>query len=499
MKTNHKAFKTTVTYAIIGMLSCLLGCKEFVEIPTPNSQLVTSSVFTNDASATAALTNIYTQMVANNQESPNIAIQNGILSDELTSYANEVGPPPLSLYRNAMSASANVVFGQWENAYKYIYQANAILIALQQYDGVTKEVKNQLTGEAYFIRAFWHFYLTNTYGDVPVALTTDYSVTNRLSKTPRVEVLQQIINDLIAAGNLLSSNYVDASSKNTTTERVRPNKAVATALLARAYLYHGDYANNNTVSYTAAIAASSTVIGNSTYRLCDDLSGPNSVFLKNSTEAIWQFFTPLPSNQNTFDGNDFILLGAPNNYGSYQGNSISPQLMSAFEANDKRKTNWIGSITAGGITYNYPWKYKVQSGNAISEYTMVLRLAEQYLIRAEAKAELNDPTAKDDLNAVRLRAGVGEYIGALDKASMLAAILHERQVELFTEWGHRWYDLNRALNTRNPVNVNTIMGAPGGVTASKGGTWGTKGYQQLYPIPINDIKINNNIKQNPGY
>src|SRR6202000_1804437 len=100
------------------------------------------------------------------------------------------------------------------------------------------------TGEAKFIRAFWHLYLTNVYGDVPLALTTDYNVTGKLSRTPRVQVLQQVITDLKDAQSSLNSNYVDVTDTTATTERVRPNKAAATALLARVCLYLGDYAKD---------------------------------------------------------------------------------------------------------------------------------------------------------------------------------------------------------------------------------------------------------------
>ncbi|PWG81223.1 RagB/SusD family nutrient uptake outer membrane protein [Pararcticibacter amylolyticus] len=502
MKIHHTHNNVSRLFLVPSLLILALisGCRKFVEIPPPNSELVTSSTFNNAAAATSAVTNIYTQMFQNTPESVVIAIQNGVLADELTTYSNSAMSSYFSFYRNAMTSAMSLTFGEWENAYSYIYQANAVIQGLEQYGGGLKtNVKNQLTGEAYFIRAFWHFYLTNAYGDAPIALTTDYKITSQLSRSPRLQVLQQVISDLTLAQSFLNSNYIDATDTATTTDRVRPNKAVASALLARAYLYKADYDKNDPSGYQAAVTAASSVIGNSAYKLCDNLSGENSVFLKNSTEAIWQLFTPLPANYNTNDGNAFILLGMPNDSGTEQGNTISPQLLGAFENDDKRKANWIGSITEEGETYYFPYKYKVQTGSAISEFTMVLRLAEQFLIRAEAKAELGDVTAVDDLNAVRRRAGLPNYAGARDKASLLTAIQHERQVELFTEWGHRWFDLNRAVHTASTINVNTVMGAPGNVSAAKGGTWSSDGHQQLYPIPLNEITVNPHITQNPGY
>jgi hypothetical protein len=478
-------------YLIFGFLlsafGFMPGCKKFVEIPPPTSQLVTASVFNNNASASSALTVIYAQMFG--LQSSTMALSTGLLGDELTSNASS--GTNFQEYTNAMISTGT--YGPWNNnAYNYIYQANVIIAGLQSNTGVSPAVKQQLTGEAYFIRAFWHFYLTNCYGDVPLVTTTNYAVNDVLARTPRVQVLQQVVADLKTAQGMLNTNYVDVSDTITTTERTQPNQAAATALLARAYLYLGDYSNQNATDYGNAYTAASAVIGNSAYSLCSNLSGPNSVFLKNSSEAIWQLATPLPATNNTNDGALFILLAAPgsNNF------TISTQLLNAFEPNDQRKTNWIGSITVGGKTYYFPYKYKVQTGGTtITEYTMVMRLAEQYLIRAEAQAHgagHGIAGAIADLNVIRTRAGLPPttVTTSSTQAQVLAAILHERQVELFTEWGHRWFDLNRTGNT------NAVMSV---VSPSKGGTWSSDGHQMLFPIPINELTLDSHLTQNHGY
>lgn len=485
-------------YLIILAWALGLGsCKKFLDIPPPTSQLVTESVFNNNASASSAVTEIYTKLFTTG-ESPNYAINNGQLADELR--PNVTSGTSYEYYTNAMNNSATG-YGGWNGDYQEIYRANAVIAGLQQYAGTSAAVKQQLLGEAYFIRAFFHFYLTNQYGPIPIVLSTDYSVSNQLPRSSRVQVLHQVVNDLQNANNLLNDNYVDATDTIVTTNRVRPNKAAAEALLARACLYLGDYENNNASDYQNAVTAASSVIANSAYKLCTNLSGANSVFLANSTEAIWQLYTPSGQTVNTYDGNYFILLAAPNTSGGSGGNVVSSQLMNAFEAGDKRKTNWIGSVTVNGTIYNFPYKYKVQTGGTtITEFTMVLRLAEQYLIRAEANIELgNTALALADLNIIRTRAGLANYAGATDKPSLLTAIQHERQVELFTEWGHRWFDLNRAVNTASTVNVNTVLGSPGNVCQAKGGVWSSDGHQSLYPIPLADIQKDINLTQNPGY
>jgi hypothetical protein len=471
-----------IAWLFILLAFSLNSCKKFLDIPQPQTKLVTASVFNNDATATSAQLTIYIQMWTN-AESYLMASNMGLYSDELQNYSTQI--PQVPLYTNSLTASSNL--SSWSTYYNYIYEANAVINGLQTTTGTSAAVKQQLTGEAYFIRAFWHFYLTNIYGDVPLVLTTDYTTNGTIGRTPRAQVLQQVVADLKTAEGLLNVNYVDGTDTATTTERVRPNKAVAEALLARAYLYLADYGKDAS-NFGNAETEATAVITNSAYSL-SPLSG---VFLENGSEAIWQLQTPSNQSADTPDGQFFILLGAPST-GTHRSATISSQLMSSFEPNDQRKIAWIGNYTttqAPVITYYFPYKYKNNTYQN-QEYDMVLRLGEQYLIRAEARAEQNNISgALADLNMIRNRAGLSNYNGATDQASVLAAILHERQVELFTEWGHRWFDLCRT------GNANSVMGV---VCPQKDGTWNSNGYQLLWPIPQLDRSADANLTQNPGY
>jgi len=404
----------------------------------------------------------------------------GLLSDELTD-SFSLNSHVLPFYINALAAQDAP--GPWTVVYNYIYQANAVIEGVQTISGITSPIRQQLEGEAKFIRAFWHFYLANCYGDVPIVTSTDYKTNSFIARSPKANVYKQIIADLQDAKNKLNSNYIDASDTAVTNDRVRPNKWAAASLLARVYLYTGNYSD-------AESQATEVINNTNLYSLVPELY---NVFLANSNEAIWQLAIPIPNTANTLDAYNFVLLGAPiNPDGATNIATISPQLLSSFELNDNRKTAWIGTYTTSGtpmITYYFPYKYKDISPN-ITEYVMVLRLAEQYLIRAEARAQQGkDPSeVVSDLNAIRVRAGLTDYTGAVDKTSLLAAILHERQVELFTEWGHRWFDLIRTGNADAVMSV---------VTPQKGGTW--KSSWQLYPIPQSERMADFNLTQNPDY
>ncbi len=138
-----------------------------------------------------------------------------------------------------------------------IYQANFVLEGVASSNTLSSTTKNQLTGEAKFVRAFCYFYLINLFSDVPLLTTTAWETNSVMPRTSKSKVYEQIITDLKEAKDLLAEDY--GVSNN---ERIRPNKSTAAALLARVYLYTGNYAD--------AEQQSSFVINNtSLYSLTD--------------------------------------------------------------------------------------------------------------------------------------------------------------------------------------------------------------------------------------
>jgi hypothetical protein len=121
----------------------------------------------------------------------------------------------------------------------------------------------------------------------------------------------------------------------------------------------------------------------------------------------------------------------------------------------------------------------------VEEYSMILRFAEQYLVRAEARAHLNNLAgAKEDLDVIRSRAGLPELADDLSQDQMLLAVEQERRIELFAEWGHRWFDLRRtgrSLEVLSPLKP--------GITTT----------DLYYPIPLDAMNTNPNLVQNEGY
>lgn len=463
------------------------SCKKLVDVSAPVTSINGDNVYDNDATAAAVLTGMYTNMVNYNNLGSAISLLSisfyaGMSADELTLFSGENDLSYTQFYTNTL-ASANINPDFWSILYQMAYVANAAIEGLNATSGLTPAVKQQALGEALFMRAFIYFYLVNLYGDVPLVLTTDYKLNAVITRTPQAQVWQQIIMDLTSAESILSPNYLDGTLENTVNQRFRPTKWAAAALLARAYLYTGAWDN--------AAAWADTVISNSSLFALGPL---NTTFLTNSTEAIWQL-QPVQFGWNTLDAQTFIIpsSGLGGNWPVY----LSPPLLNAFEPTDQRRTTWVDSINLNGTYYYYPYKYRSDSLDApVTEYEMVLRLGEQFLIRAEAEANGAGGTgpAVQDLNSIRARAGLGPYNGSMAVDSVLQAIYHERQVELFTEWGHRWFDLKRT------ATINSVMGSPGNVCIEKSGpgsSWSPE--WQWYPIALSQLRLDPYLVQNPGY
>lgn len=473
----------------IGLLFIFLvamGCEKFVAVDAPTTSVNEDNVYRSDATAIAVLNGIYAPMASGGLFTGNtgISLVAGLSADELTLTNIVTDNGLIAYYRNELRTGPNENYGIdfWREVFLYIFQCNAALEGLGNSGSLTPSVKKQLLGEARFMRAFFYFYLVNLVGDAPLALTTNPAVNATLSRSSVSLVYQQIVADLKEAQQLLSENYLNKDLQNYSVmpERVRPTKWTATALLARTYLYLADYANAETEA--------SKVISNASLFSLPDLNG---VFLKNSAEAIWQL-QPVQTGRNTADAFVFMLpVTGPN--ATANPVHLSPQILQAFEPGDWRRKggNWVDSVIVSGTPYFYPVKYKANiTSGSVSEYLMAFRLGELYLVRAEARAQQNNiGGAKDDLNTIRKRAGLPDT-KATDKASLMTAIWNERQVEFFTEWGHRWLDLKRT------GNVNAIMSA---VTPLKANGRPWQSYQQWYPVLYNDILLNHNLNQNTGY
>lgn len=469
MKNN----KSIIVITLLLITLFFSSCEDSLELEIPNYMLASKTVFTNSQTAESALQGIFNQLF-------NTSFANG--GSQSVSFLGALSADTYRLTRNSqdfVEFNQNQItienrsnYSLWSGAYNIIYQANALLEGVNDNTSLPQDLSYRIEGSSKFIRAFTYFYLVNLYGDVPLILGTDYQQNSVASRTSTATIYEQIVRDLEEAALLLEDNYKDG-------ERTQVNHFAALAMLARVHLFLGNWSQ--------AANYSSKVIEASDYY--EILNNPDEVFLANSREAIWQI-SPIGWGNNlthTQDGN--ILIKTSNSFTSI---ALSESLLNSFSSSeDKRYESWIGAFATENDTVYFPHKYKIQydaSGGPIVEYSMVLRLAEQYLIRAEAKARLGETSgAIDDLNKIKERAGVAIIDPAQNSSTaseLLEEILLERRHEFFSEWGHRWFDLQRfGLDQilEDKPNSNWTMTS------------------RLFPIPATEILRDPNLTQNPGY
>lgn len=461
-------------YIYIGLIILALSsCDELLEIDDPKNELPSGTIFSKDETAIAALSGAYSTLSTNLTYAMDITLNSSLSSDELLYQRNSNYD---DIVNNELNAElSNQVNGMWANFYTCIYRFNSIIEGLENNTVVSPEVNKQLVAESKFMRAYSYFYLVNFYGDVPLVLTTDVNKTALAPRTEKSLVYDQIIADLTDARDNLKDDYSASPGL-----RTNANKWAATALLARAYLYKDQWE-------LAESYASEVIDQTSLYKLLDGTDLRN-VFLNNSQEAILQLGPYSSQGTYTYEGIAFAT--------DYTVYTLRDGLIEEFEKNenDLRRTTWIRDVVYSGIESHQPYKYQINSisssdAGGLEEYPTVLRLAEQYLIRAEARAKQNKITGNEgaiaDLNRIRNRAGVESYTGSTNLEDVTLAIERERRLELFCELGHRWFDLRRT------GRLDTVLGT------LKPSTWNmTDAY---YPIPRTAINSNPNLTQNAGY
>jgi hypothetical protein len=440
------------------------SCNKLINIPpNPPSQITQAQQFADSATTMTAVAAVYTYYNSGSGFTYNDALipsLTGLSSDELSTTETDVDHQE---YYNYSLTSLNQYMPQlWGDPYTGLYPVNAILAGIQNNNALSVSLRTQLTGEMEVVRSLYYFYLTNLFGAVPLVTSIDYKVTSAIGRTPIDSVYAQIISDLTDAQQKLTAAYPSQG-------RVRPNLYTASALLAKVYLYQQKWQD--------AYDAADTVISSGLYTLEPNL---NNVFLDGSQEAIWQ----IPANSGYNLVEDAVIF-VPSASGTAPNYPISSFLLNAFETGDQRQQNWMGQTSVSGQTVYYPFKYKNRNAfPTTTEDYMVFRLGELLLIRAEAAAQLGNTTAAlADLNQVRARAGLSNST-ASSQTDILTAIMHERQVELFTEWGNRWFDLKRT------GTADAILGTE---------KTGWQPNAALYPLPQTQLQFNSLLRQNPGY
>ena len=444
------------------------GCEDFVDVDPPRTEVVDETVFLFDDTARAAMNGVYAIIQAGgfNLFRTDLEIYTGMYCDEFDNFSTDIRV--VEFAENEILPNNGAVLARfWSPSYRMINGANAVVEGLINNTGITPEVRDQLLGEALFMRAFIHFYMVNLFGPIPYAETTDVEILNSQSRAPEAEIYEKIIRDLLEARQFFSE---DLNANGDGVER--PNYWAATALLARVYLYTENWAN--------AEMEATKVINNGPFILENDV---NAVFRASSGETLWSLVP-----QDGFRTRFSFVFPFINQPGFFTPTALTSTLLNTFEETDAR-IDWIGT---GSLGASFAFKYKNSfdppfglGPTDFPEYYVMLRLAEQYLIRAEARAQQgNIPGAQQDLNSIRNRAGLPDTT-ASGQSALLEALMEERQRELFAEGGHRWLDLKRTGRANEVLAPLKTLWSPTDV---------------LWPVPELEIFNNSNLlPQNDGY
>jgi starch-binding outer membrane protein, SusD/RagB family len=350
-----------------------------------------------------------------------------------------------------VSASNVAIRDLWADAYGGINRSNNVLAAIPGVGDLTSAQRDRFRGEALFLRGLNYFNLVRFFGGVPILIepSRGAGAEAQRARSTVEEVYAQIERDLEEAATLLPSGRVAG----------RATQTAANALLAKVYLEQGEWQQ--------ARDRATSVIGSGTQALVGQYRDLFAV--RNSTESIFE----LQYSVNV--ANSLAFWFFPQDLGGRRGFAPSQELYNAYEAGDVRRDASIG-VSDGDL-----YGVKFHRIGTSDDNVIVLRLAEMYLVRAEANARLGAPaaTVRQDIDVVRSRAGLGALPASVaTQEQLIDAILHERRVELAME-GHRFFDLRRT------GRAEAVLDLPA--------------WRLLFPIPQTELDVNEALEQNPGY
>jgi len=376
-----------ITYAALAAL--LSSCESFLAIDPPINNLTVSTAFLTDRDIEAHIAGLHSyNLLSSSYYDINRHIYLALSADVLRYYqANTFFD---QLVANAILPRSSSLGYFWYDPYKSIYQNNMMIEKLGNASlDISEDLRNEGLGISHFFRALSYMNQVTVFGDVPLITETDVIKTAKLPRTPKSEVYELVIEDLKKAKGLLRSAKRDRGHG-------WASQAAATALLARAYLYTGQWE-------AAAQEATEVIGGNAGKSFA--LEDVEKAFLRSSRETIFSISTDGGRLTNyTYAGARYVASSTQVWY------YFTDEFLAAFEPGDLRKLHWTKEFTAEEPHKWYPYKHKLRAvpkDASLAEDQVLMRLAEMYLVRAEASAQAgNLPQALADLNAIRQRAGL---------------------------------------------------------------------------------------------
>jgi starch-binding outer membrane protein, SusD/RagB family len=428
--------KISILFFLVVLLLGISSCNDLLYL-NPNDSIAEELAVQNEEDLKKVIFSCYDALQLDYYYGRGLLIFNEIGTDN--AYNGGTIIDFIQINNNNVLADNFYLEGLWAAPYISINRCNTVIYHLDRLNEISQENKRKYKAEVFFVRALNYFNLTRLFKDVPLKLNPTLNTNNlNVPLSGQAEVYSQILNDLHYANN-----------KITSTNPFYANDLAVKTLLAKVYLELNDY--SHAICFADTVIASNRVL----------LGNYSSLFTQEgNSESIFELqYTELLTDKNRIA--EYCYPTSLN--GRYE---IAPEanLMGSFQQGDTRRNLFIG---------NTPYCNKYESIGDGDDNVYIFRLAELYLLRAEARAlsSGNVQLILDDINAVRSRAGI-DSVFSTSHAELLSIIELERRHEFAFE-GHRRFDLVRTGRAAEVLGISED--------------------KYYYPIPLSEVNANDSI------
>ena len=442
-----------IQYILLTAISLsTVSCSDFLD-QKPDNYISDAAVIQTLSSAKAALNGAYHDLASSSyyggqyfDAGVNLAADNVTWTGSLNYYYD--------FDTHQYSAENQLLSYAWYAIYATVNQTNQVIDKVTVLNDGSESERRRIIAEATVIRSLAFFDLARTWGNIPVVKQATSSPTqfDGVKQTKAKDVYQLVVDDVLAIYNDLSES----------SDRVHVTRSAADAFLARVYLY--------LEQWDKAEQYASKVIDNGNYALG---TIQNLIDNKETAESIWEL-----AYSSSFTNQQSTYWRSPDQGGRHEWGPSKElvQLLADPTVGGDRKAFYQDFSSAQVPDYFVGTLYH---RSTLDDDVIIFRLAEQYLIRAEARAnQQNVSGALSDLNIIRRRANISEIVDVASTQELLNLIADERRVELALE-PHRWFDLIRTGKAESVLGIKT--------------------YQTIFPIPYNDIQADKDLVQNDNY
>ncbi|MBO0951541.1 RagB/SusD family nutrient uptake outer membrane protein [Fibrella forsythiae] len=447
------------TKLFLPLLLLLSGCSNFLDVQ-PVLQVDEQRAITSANTAEVALNGLYNRLGNDNYYGSNFPALSYLSGGDIQWTGSQGAPQEITARK--LTADNGYVSQAWQGIYQTILAANYLLEAVPKLTDplLTDARKGQIQGEALAIRALAYFDLARGWGGVQLVLKPTRTAADNtgIARSSLADTYAQVLADLTAAEPLLTA----------TTNRNRVTRKTVWALRARYHLYRQEWEQ--------ADAYATKLIDDATnYKLVKPYSAFFANNAVNTTESVFEL-----AYSNSFKNGHYNWWLPPALSGRREW-APNAQLVTLLNnpAIGGNRSAVIGQTAAPGNLWYGKLYYRTPTG---TDPAYLIRIAEVYLIRAEARAKLAKPAdALADLNTVRSRADLTALTSTTTPSTdaILLAIENERRLEFAFETD-RWFDLIRT------GRVATVLGI-------------TDANKYVFPIPTSEILADKALTQNKGY